>query len=151
MWFAGIRMLEEKPIFGHGPGTFFKKLDNYYRPWDQGRRPPHENSHNYFIQVAAETGLLGLVGFLWVVFTGITVGFTRPLNEERTRARLLTIGLAGYLLTALFGHPLVLSVQAFLFWGCLGILTVAARRASDGRRCDVTCPEISASAPHSSG
>jgi len=127
MWLAGIRMVKERPIFGQGPGTFVNKLGNYYRPTDEGRKPPHENAHNYFIQVAAETGLFGLLGFLWIVFTGMAAGFTRPLNEEGTRARLLTIGIAGYLITALSGHPLVLSEQAFLFWGYLGILAGCSR------------------------
>ena len=42
-------------------GTFYGKLGDYYRPGDGGYRPPHENAYNYFVQPAAEIGILGLV------------------------------------------------------------------------------------------
>lgn len=127
LWAAGLRMVVDKPAFGHGPGTFYAELGDYYRPGDKGWRPPHENAHNYFIQIAAETGIFGLAGFLWCVGTVIVSGFTRALSGERLRTRLLTIGVGSYLLTALAQHPLVLSEQAFLFWGYLGILGACSR------------------------
>lgn len=126
---AGLRMVGERPVFGQGPGTFVRRLGDFYRPWDEGYRPRYENAHNYFIQVAAETGIAGLVGFLWVVATGLVAAFTRNLNGERVRPRLLAIGIVGYLMTAFTGHPLLLSEQAFLFWGSLGILAACTRRA----------------------
>lgn len=61
---AWLRMVVEKSAFGQGPGTFYSKLGYYYRPGDEGWRPHYENAHNYFVQVAAETGILGLEGFL---------------------------------------------------------------------------------------
>lgn len=126
---AGLRMAGEKPIFGQGPGTFYSKLGDYYRPGDGGYRPPHENAHNYFVQAAAETGLVGLAGFLWIVASNLIAGFTRVSEEERLRARLLTIGIVGYLMTAFTGHPLLLSEQAFLFWGSLGLLRACSQLA----------------------
>ena len=120
-------MFVEKPASGQGPGTFYSKLGYYYRPGDEGWRPRYEIDHTYFVQVAAETGILGLVGFLWCVSNVTVPSFTRTLTEERRRNRLLTIGAGGYLFTALAQHPLVLSEQAFLFWGYLGILAACSR------------------------
>lgn len=127
LWAAGLRMVVDEPTFGQGPGTFYTKLGDYYRPGDEGWKPLHENAHNYFIQIAAETGILGLAGFLWCVSNVMVSGFTRALIGERLRTRLLTIGVGSYLLTALAQHPLVLSRQAFLFWGYLGILAACLR------------------------
>lgn len=127
LWAAGLRMVADEPTFGQGPGTFYTKLGDYYRPGDEGWKPLHENAHNYFIQIAAETGILGLAGFLWCVSNVMVSGFTRALIGERLRTRLLTIGVGSYLLTALAQHPLVLSRQAFLFWGYLGILAACLR------------------------
>jgi O-antigen ligase len=147
---AGIRMAGEKPIFGQGPGTFYSKLGDYFRPGDGGYRPPHENAHNYFVQVAAETGMLGLAGFLWIVASGLVAGFSRAPEEERLRARLLAIGIVGYLITAFTGHPLLLSEQAFLFWGSLGILAACARLGHVAPNVpSVTSHEASASGPSS--
>ena len=120
-------MVVEKPVFGQGPGTFYSKLGQYYRPGNEGWMPRYENAHNYFVQVAAETGILGLAGFLWCVGTLMVSGFTRALITERHRTRLLAIGAGAYLFTALAQHPLVLSEQAFLFWGYLGILGACMR------------------------
>lgn len=92
---AGFRMVIDKPAFGQGPGTFYAKLGYYYRPGDDGWRPRYENAHNYFVQVAAETGILGLAGFLWWVGTLMVWGFTRALIEDRPRTRLLAIGVGG--------------------------------------------------------
>jgi hypothetical protein len=126
---VGIRMVRENPAFGLGPGTAYRELGPYYyRPWDVGMRYTRENLHNYFIQVAAETGLLGLAGFLWVVLVVVAHGFSRDLGKERRLARLLSIGVGSYLITALTSHPLVLSEQAFLFWGGLGILGACSRQ-----------------------
>jgi hypothetical protein len=124
---AGLRMVVDKPAFGQGPGTFYAKLGQYYRPGDEGWMPPYENAHNYFVQVAAETGVLGLAGFLWSVCAVMLPGFKGAPIEERRRVRLLIIGTGGYLFTALAQHPLVLSEQAFLFWGYLGILGACSR------------------------
>jgi len=141
---AGLRMVGDKPTFGQGPGTFVSKLRNYYRPGDKGSRPPYENAHNYFVQVAAETGLLGLAGFLWIVASSLIAGFARSSEAERRRARLLTLGIGGYLITAFSGHPLVLSEQAFLFWGSLGILGACTRLGQAAPNASsVTCPEAS--------
>jgi DNA-binding NarL/FixJ family response regulator len=128
MWAAGIRMVADRPAFGQGPGTFVAKLGRFYRASDGGMKPAHENAHNYFIQVAAETGLLGLAGFLWVVGTVLLAGLTRGPHDDRTVPRLLALGIVGYLITAFTGHPLVLSEQAFLFWGGLGMLKACAER-----------------------
>jgi O-antigen ligase len=117
---AGIRMVEENPAFGLGPGTAYRELGrgHYYGPDDKYVIDRHENLHNYFLQVAAETGLLGLAGFLWAVLAVVARAYSRDLGEERPLARLFAIGVTGYLITAFTSHPLILSKQAFLFlWG----------------------------------
>lgn len=127
LWAAGLRMVVDRPAFGQGPGTFYSEMGHYHRPGYPSESLRHENAHNYFVQVAAETGILGLAGFLWCVGTVMVPGFTRALIEKHSRTRLLAIGAGGYLFTALAQHPLVLSEQAFLFWGYLGILGTCAR------------------------
>lgn len=138
---AGIRMVEESPALGLGPGTAYRELGRgrYYGPEDKGYvLDRYENLHNYFLQVAAETGLLGLAGFLWVVLAVVARGFFRDLGKERRLARLFSIGVGSYLITAFTSHPLILSKQAFLFWGGLGVLAACSQRghaSSSGRQC----------------
>jgi hypothetical protein len=81
-----------------------------------------ENAHNYFLQLAAETGAFGLIGFAWVVAASLHPALTDRGARGGAR-RLLAIGALGYLATLLTGHALLLSRHAILFWGFLGALS----------------------------
>lgn len=128
---AGFRMIKENPVFGLGPGNAYREMGrgHYYGPDAQGYsiERQHENLHNSFIQVAAETGLLGFVGFMWIVLAVLIRGFSRNLGEGDLLTRFLTIGVGSYLITALTSHPLIHSRQALLFWGSLGILSACTQ------------------------
>ena len=52
----GIRTFLEHPLTGVGAGDF----QNYNPPWRQER---WRETHNALIQVASETGIVGLVAF----------------------------------------------------------------------------------------
>lgn len=137
---AGTRMIEENPVFGLGPGTAYRELGrgDYYEPDGRYVIDRHENLHNYFVQVAAETGLLGLAGFLWAVLAIVVQGFLRNSGNDRLLARFFSIGVGAYLITAFTSHPLILSRQALLFWGSLGILRACSQlghASSSGRQC----------------
>lgn len=120
VWQAVGRALSEHPVFGIGPGLLYKNIDKYYRADDRGWRPAHENAHNYFLQVAAEDGILGLAALVWLVCWGIRSGPSTPPGR-----RALAIGATAYLLTALTGHPLILSRQVILFWGFVGLIPLS--------------------------
>ncbi len=64
LWRDSIQMIKDKPLFGHGINTFMRLFETYRR--DKGTNPTY--AHNCYIQLAAETGLAGLFGFLWIVF-----------------------------------------------------------------------------------
>lgn len=62
-WVAGIRMFEAHPILGVGAGNYSAAYAQYkVRGWDA----PLTHAHNYYINAAAETGILGLLAFLAV-------------------------------------------------------------------------------------
>src|ERR1700689_2810300 len=56
----GVETFMERPFTGVGAGQF----KNYNPP---GRRERWRETHNALIQVAAETGIFGLVAFLFLV------------------------------------------------------------------------------------
>lgn len=56
-------MIKDRPILGHGINTFMEVFQTY-------RRDPHTNpvyAHNCYLQLTAETGVAGLIGFLAIV------------------------------------------------------------------------------------
>jgi putative inorganic carbon (HCO3(-)) transporter len=66
-WQAALTMLEDRPLLGVGIGNYVPVYPAYAVP---GWKDPLGHAHNYYLHVAAETGLLGLVAYLvlWVVF-----------------------------------------------------------------------------------
>jgi O-antigen ligase len=124
-WKASFEAFLAHPLFGLGPGLLPRNIGYYgdYRPFS-GQWGAHirENAHNYFLQLAAEVGLLGLLGFLWFLWECL---YPAPRGRARDdpSVRLLLIGVIGYLFTMLSGHPLLLSRQTILFWGFVGVLS----------------------------
>ncbi len=67
-WYAGIQMIKSSPIIGVGSGNFVSLSDDF----GAGRTI---QAHNTIVQVAAESGLLGLVCYLGIIFTSFWVLF----------------------------------------------------------------------------
>lgn len=68
-WIGGIQMVMDRPITGFGPNNFYP----YYRQYTLNRfqtylssNPERSGIHNYFLMLAAEQGLPGML--LFVVF-----------------------------------------------------------------------------------
>ena len=80
------------------------------------------NAHNYYLQVAAELGLLGLIVFLWIVAMIILIGWKATRNYGLIPLGLLT-GIIGFLLALLTQHALVQMEIQFLFWIPIALLT----------------------------
>jgi putative inorganic carbon (HCO3(-)) transporter len=101
IWRAAWQMLLDHPVFGVGPGNF-SNLVQQYRP----SLPENFVAHNNFLQVAAESGTLGLA-----LYTALFAGAMVHLWRTRTlvgpdwpgpAARMILAGLVGYLAVGLF-------------------------------------------------
>ena len=70
-WIAGARMLADKPVTGFGPNAFYRHYRPYtvnsFKTW-VSNNPEHSTVHNYFILVALEQGLIGLLLFCLLYF-----------------------------------------------------------------------------------
>jgi O-antigen ligase len=62
-WQAAWYMFLDHPWLGIGPGNYSTVYDQYYLP---GWLEPLGHAHNYYLNLAAELGLLGLSGYLLV-------------------------------------------------------------------------------------
>ncbi len=72
MWASGIRMAAHNPLFGVGFGQF---PDNYH---GYARNPVNwepRDAHNSFIKAAAETGLIGFIPFMALVFLTVRLAY----------------------------------------------------------------------------
>ena len=66
-WIAGIRMIKDNWLTGYGPGTFYNNYKGYtvpaFKTWVSKNRD-HSTVHNYFLLIAIEQGIPGLIFFL---------------------------------------------------------------------------------------
>lgn len=127
MWQGGWDMFLDKPILGHGLGTFMRNFMDY-RP--QG----YEEivyAHNCYLQIAAELGVIGLATFLWMIILlfDTSIRSLRKIEDKFYRAILLGLlgGLLAYLAHSAVDTNLYSLPLAVLFWFILG-LTVSLSR-----------------------
>src|SRR5262245_18020704 len=145
----GIAAFLDHPITGVGVGQF----KNYNPP---GRQQRWLETHNAMIQVAAETGIAGVLLFLFLIVRAATaaVSARRMLGDRRIRApenrgvlspsdrhalyentEALSAGLAGWFVCSLFASV----AYNWTFYYVLALI-VAARELVKERRRDMNAP-----------
>ena len=128
MWQAAARMIHDRPVLGHGVNTF---MANYLRYWVGGERQPRY-AHNCYLQMAAETGVIGLAAFLWLLGLVVAVlGRGLQAAGDGAKAALLPdrrmllagclIGLIAFLVQAAFDTNFYAMRQVALFWLVAGL------------------------------
>jgi hypothetical protein len=123
---TSLRMIAARPVYGVGAGRYFPESALFLSPqlaWTYGA----ENAHNYFLQIASETGLLGLTLFATLVTGGLIVA-GRALAHTPEDWRLVGVftGSIAFLATCLAGHPLLVREVAFPFWVQFGLMVALA-------------------------
>lgn len=86
-WVAGGYMVREKPWFGFGPGNFYKYYPQYtvnsFTTYVSDN-PEKSGIHCYYLMLAVEQGVIGLVIFLLLCFTVLLKG--EQLYHQATSA-----------------------------------------------------------------
>jgi hypothetical protein len=100
-WQAALDMLSDHPLLGVGIGNYVPLYPAYNLP---GWEDPMGHAHNHYLNVAAETGLLGLVAYLWFLLASLWNGW-RSVSRTREQWRGITLGILG-VLGALAVHSL---------------------------------------------
>jgi len=128
-WATAIAMFERHPILGAGYGSFaFSYIND---PAILGRVSKYGmGAHSEYLQVLSETGLIGFIGWMWIIVSFFLYGF-RLLNKlglksENMLWRSLAIGIMSAEL-ALLIHFLVNNlIQTYIvgipFWILMGML-----------------------------
>lgn len=117
-WYAAWRMFEQRPWLGVGTGQYATVYPSVSLPrWQD----PLGHAHNYYLNILAEGGLVGLVTYL--VFLLCALGITwRSAAQGRGWQRVLALaalGMLGHLLTHsafdnLYVHEMYLLVAMLL-------------------------------------
>ena len=125
---AALHTFLDHPVVGVGPGVYFKEYSRDYanrlglRYLQSERR-----GHSLYLELAADTGIVGLGAFLAMVGTALALLYRaarrwRVASPERAMvASSLFFGLFAYLACGAFLH---LSYQRY-FWALLGLASAA--------------------------
>jgi O-antigen ligase len=94
-WVAASYMIQERPLLGFGPATFYTHYKNYtvtsFRTYVSDN-PEKSSTHNYFLMMAVEQGLPGLLFFLLFCVVVMLKGESiyHQTRERSTRVALLS-------------------------------------------------------------
>jgi O-antigen ligase len=131
IWQAAVKMVQDRPWFGQGVNTF---MANYLSYWVGGERQPRY-AHNCYLQVAAETGIVGLLTFVGLLNAIMGRLLARPPPSARGSDRGLVIGyttgLIAFLVQAALDTNFYALRHAVLFWVLAGVAIGLRERAED--------------------
>jgi O-antigen ligase len=156
MWKGAWKLIRERPQFGWGIGTFPLEQARTVSTSQSTCMAPRggptlgQEAHNEYLQMAAETGLLGLGLYLWVLGAFFVTGIRALRRIEAGFRQLVLMGclaaIAGQVVDALSNPAWRFADVSFVFWLVLGLgVAVAqmprrslaeadpARSAGDGR------------------
>lgn len=127
-------MFIEHPLLGVGVGNYQANYQDYANRFGLEQRTENRQAHSLYLQVAAETGILGILTFVGL-FTVLLLGFTRARHKSRrldkdsdwpTWIMSLQMAITSYLVSSIFLHG---DFIRFLFF--LVALGAAAIHLSD--------------------
>ncbi len=87
---AGLRMIEERPLFGLGPGMVEARYPIYRHPTAPRQSVPH--LHNTLLQMAAERGLLSAAAYVWLVAGALVLAYRGSRRKEDDGVADLNLG-----------------------------------------------------------
>ncbi len=128
-WQAAIRLFNERPVLGWGPGTY----QFVYAPFQRSKEKTiistnlgdMGNAHSEYLGPMAEMGVPGmlivLLLMIYVIYTGLKV-YKYSRGEARYLSLMATLGLITYFAHGLLNNFLDTDKLSVPFWGFIAII-----------------------------
>jgi O-antigen ligase len=129
-WQAALRMFNERPLVGWGPGTYQFEYAPFQRSKEKTIISTNlgdlGNAHSEYIGPLAESGLPGLLSVLFIMITVIYTGLNVYKKAASPQSRLLalsaTLGLITYFVHGIMNNFLNTDKASVPFWGLVAII-----------------------------
>ncbi len=128
-WQAAIRMFNDRPILGWGPGTY----QFVYAPYQRSKEKTiistnlgdKGNAHSEYLGPLSEMGIPGLLIvillMIYVIYTGLMV-YKRGNRETKFLSLMATLGLITYFAHGILNNFLDTDKLSVPFWGFIAII-----------------------------
>lgn len=128
LWQEALNITADYPILGSGLNTYASIAPKYKLTEETGCYP-----HNSYLQMAAESGLLGLGAFLWILIALFRTSLinVKRINDKFYEAVLvgLLAGLFGFLVHSFFDVNIYTLQLGNLMWFIMGLIVAVQRVA----------------------
>lgn len=119
-WQAGAAMFNAEPVTGIGVGNY----NTRYREFQihSGFPVSAGHAHNYYIQAAAETGIIGLAAYLWLIGTALAICIRAARTATDHLGQAIGIGAVGVTVAVMVHnvvenvHVLNIGIQLAAIW-----------------------------------
>lgn len=125
MWQSAYEMFKDHPILGVGLGQYAPKYLNEYKSPEAKERQNH--SHNNFLQMLAENGSVGFVGFLLLFGYILLSSFGNSVRKLSPYHVLIFGCTLAFILQGFTEYNFGNSAVIKYYWATLGCLLVLAR------------------------
>jgi O-antigen ligase len=116
LWENAFSYIWQAPIFGHGLHSFFFYSREFFSPAPNGTY-----AHNDYLQILFETGLVGIIAFLWM-FCRYFVWLLYRWRADKAGAAAAVAILLGYLICSYSDNLLEYLPYQLEFWFPLGLI-----------------------------
>lgn len=129
-WSCALRMFQDRPLFGYGPGTYQFEYARFQRSFEKTQISTNfgnrGNAHSEYLGPLAEMGFFGLLSILLILVTTITTAIRVHINAKSRRIQIFSIaiftGLVTYYIHGILNNFLDTDKISALFWGFTAIL-----------------------------
>ncbi len=118
------RTAETRPIFGVGLDNYIRRSRRFVTPdmtLLESFAPNGENAHNNYLQILVELGIPAALLFVAMVGGVARAGWAAPVTVRSPELEGMSLGLVAFLVSAIFGHPLLVPEVFVAFFLALGL------------------------------
>jgi O-antigen ligase len=137
-WLAGVRMFAAHPLLGVGIGNYSAAYPAYH---PRGWYASLDHAHDYFINIAAESGIVGLTAYVLLVGSALWYSFVALRRSREPIFRAAGLGVTGALVATsfhnifdvLFVHSITTLLGLLMALVAVPFLSPEASGTSDAR------------------
>ena len=121
MWAEATQYLSEHPIVGTGLASYKTAIYPYrVDKWIEVFHHPH----NIFLTIWVNTGLIGLVGFVWILVWFFRVGFSQIIQQKNISFFILCLlgTIITVVTTGLVDSPYIKNDLSIFFWVLVALM-----------------------------